>query len=68
MAYNEKQGKYSMEYARKTLKRIPLDVKKEYYDNVITKAAEKSGMSVRAFILSAVEEKIEKTVDFNTYV
>lgn len=60
MAYSEKQGKYSMEYAKKTLKRIPLDVKKEYYENVIIKAAEESGMSVRAFILSAIEEKTEK--------
>ncbi|WP_411336109.1 hypothetical protein [Ruminococcus gauvreauii] len=60
MGYSEKQGKYSMEYAKKNLKRIPLDVKREYYDEVIVKAAEKTGMSVRAFILSAIEEKIER--------
>lgn len=60
MPYNEKQAKYSMEYAKKTLKRIPLDVKREYYDEVIVKAAEENGMSVRAFILSAIEEKIAK--------
>lgn len=60
MAYNEKQGQYSIQYAKKNLKRIPLDVKKEYYDEVIVKEAEKAGLSVRAFILSAIEEKIEK--------
>lgn len=59
MAYTKEQGKYSVEYAKKKLKRIPLDVQKEYYDNVIVKEAEKRKMSVRAFILSAIEEKIE---------
>ena len=59
MAYTEKQGQYSIEYAKKNLKRIPLDVKREYYE-VIVKAAEKEGLSVRAFILSAIEEKISK--------
>lgn len=60
MAYTKEQGKYSVEYAKKKLKRIPLDVQKEYYDQVIVKEAEKRKMSVRAFILSAIEEKIEK--------
>lgn len=60
MAYTKKQGQYSVEYAKNHLKRIPLDVKKDYYDNVIVKEAEKCGLSVRAFILSAIEEKIQK--------
>lgn len=59
MAYTKEQGKYSVEYAKKKLKRIPLDVQKEYYDEVIVKEAEKRKISVRAFILSAIEEKIE---------
>lgn len=58
MPYDEKQKEYSIKYARKNLKRIPLDVKKEYYDKVIVVEAEKRGMSVRAFILQAIEEKI----------
>lgn len=60
MPYDEKQKGYSIEYAKKNLKRIPLDVKKEYYDEVIVPAAEKNNLSVRAFILSAIEEKIKK--------
>lgn len=60
MAYNEKIKDYSIEYAKQKLKRIPLDVKKEYYENVIVTEAEKRGMSVRAFILSAIEEKIKR--------
>lgn len=58
MSYNAKQSKYSMEYAKKNLKRIPLDVKREYYEEIIVKEAAKANMSVRAFILSAIEEKI----------
>ena len=50
----------NMRYAKKNLKRVPLDVKKEYYTDVIEKAALDRGMSVRAFILQAIEEKIER--------
>jgi len=60
VAYSEKQGQYIVKYAKENLKRIPLDVKKEYYDTVIVEEAKKRGMSVRAFILSAIEEKIQK--------
>lgn len=60
MAYNEKIKDYSIEYAKQKLKRIPLDVKKEYYENVILTEAEKRGMSVRSFILSAIDEKIKR--------
>lgn len=57
--YTETQKKASLKYAKVNLKRIPLDVKKEYYDNVIMVEAEKRGMSVRSFILQAIEEKIK---------
>ena len=58
MPYDKKQKEYSIKYARENLKRIPLDDKKEYYDKVIEVADEKRGISVRAFILQAIEEKI----------
>lgn len=60
MTYNEKQKEYSMRYAKDNLKRIPLDVKKKYYDDVIVPEAEKRGISVRKFILQAIEEKIQR--------
>ena len=60
MTYNEKQKDYSVRYAKNNLKRIPLDVKKEYYTEVIEKEAMKRELSVRAFILKAIEEKIER--------
>lgn len=60
MAYNEKQKGYSIKYAKENLKRIPLDVKKQYYDDVIVPEAEKRGLSVRQFILQAIKEKIQR--------
>ena len=53
----------NMRYAKNNLKRIPLDVKKEYYTEVIEKEAVKRGLSVRAFILQAIDEKIEREND-----
>lgn len=63
MPYNEKQRDYSIKYARENLKRIPLDVKKQYYDTVIVPEAEKRCISVRQFILQAIEEKIQRDND-----
>lgn len=60
MSYNEKTKDYSIKYAKENLKRIPLDVKKEYYESVIVPEAEKRGISVRAFILNAIEHEIER--------
>ena len=52
----------NMRYAKNNLKRIPLDVKKDYYTDVIEKEAYKRNLSVRvrAFILEALQEKIER--------
>ena len=41
---------------------IPLDVKKDYYTDVIEKEAYKRKLSVRAFILEAIEEKIARGI------
>lgn len=60
MAYDEKQKEYSMKYAKENLKRIPLDVKKDYYDHIIVPEAKKRDMTIRAFILKAIEEKIQR--------
>lgn len=49
-----------MQYSREKLKRIPLDVPRKYYDEVIFPEARRRGMSVRKFILAAIEEKIKK--------
>lgn len=56
----EKQMQYTIKYAKKTLKRISLDVKKEYYENVLLPEAQKRNMTMRRFILTSIEEKISR--------
>ena len=53
----QKQARYN--YARKNLKRIPLDVKKEKYEQ-IKAAAVRNGESVNGYIKKAIDERIER--------
>ena len=57
MAYNESRKKASIEYAKRSLKRIPLDVQKEKYDEI--KAADKAGETVNGYIKKAIEQRME---------
>ena len=59
MAVSDAQKKASMEYAKRNLKRIPLDVQKEKYEEIVT-AAELTGKSINGFIKEAINEKLEK--------
>lgn len=58
MAYNESIKKASIEYAKRSLKRIPLDVQKEKYDE-IKAAADKAGETVNGYIKKAIEQRME---------
>ena len=49
---------YVTKYKREKLKRVPLEVKKEFYDS-LKAAADSSGMSVNGFIKIAIKEKME---------
>ena len=51
------QARYN--YARKNLKRIPLDVQKEKYEQ-IKAAAVRNGESVNGYIKKAIDERIER--------
>ena len=53
----QKQARYN--YARKNLKRIPLDVQKEKYEQ-IQAAAVRNGESVNGYIKKAIDERIER--------
>lgn len=53
----QKQARYN--YARKSLKRIPLDVQKEKYEE-IKSAAKRSGESVNGYIKKAIDERMER--------
>lgn len=50
---------YDMRYAKENLKRIPLNVQKEKYDQ-IKAAAEKAGEKVNSYIKKAIDERIER--------
>ena len=51
--------KYSIEYAKKNLKRIPLDVPKEKYEE-IKAAADAAGEKVNGYIKKAIEQRLER--------
>ena len=53
----QKQARYN--YAKKSLKRIPLDVQKEKYEE-IKAAADKTGESVNGYIKKAIDERMER--------
>ena len=56
MSVSERQKKY----VTKNIKRIPLDVQKSYYDEVLKPAADRDGIPVNTFIKNAIHEKIER--------
>ena len=58
MADLNKKTQYNLEYAKKNLKRIPLDVQKEKYE-AIKAAAEAAGESVNGYIKTAVDMRME---------
>lgn len=53
----QKQARYN--YAKKSLKRIPLDVQKEKYEEIKT-AAGHAGESVNGYIKKAIDERMER--------
>lgn len=56
MAIPEKQKKYNA----KNIRRVPLDMQKDYFENILKPAADSAGMAVNAFIKQAIAEKIER--------
>ena len=53
------KAKYDIEYAKNKLKRIPLDVQKEKYEE-INAAATAAGESVNGYIKKAINERMER--------
>lgn len=50
---------YNANYAKTNLKRIPLDVQKEKYDQ-IKAAADTAGEKVNSYIKRAIDERMER--------
>ena len=59
MSITESQKQAQYRYAKKALKRIPLDVPKAKYDQ-IKEAATNAGESVNGYIKSAIDEKMQR--------
>lgn len=59
MTYSENKKAYNQNYAKEKLKRIPLDVPKEKYDE-IKAHSDKMHESVNGFIKRAIDETMER--------
>ena len=59
MLVKEEKAKYDMEYAKAKLKRIPLDVQKEKYEEMKA-AADAAGEKVNTYIKKAIDERMER--------
>lgn len=57
--YPKSKRDYNMKYEKENLKRIPLNVQKDFYESVKAHADELSE-SVNGFIKIAIQERIEK--------
>ena len=59
MTLSEQRKESMYKYAKAKLKRIPLDVQKEKYEE-IKMAADRSGESVNGYIKKAIDERMER--------
>lgn len=59
MTLTDSQKKANAKYREKSIKRIPLDVQKEKYEE-IKAAADRAGESVNGYIKKAVNQRIER--------
>lgn len=59
MAVSEAQKRANMKYREKAIKRIPLDVQKQKYEE-IKSAATQAGETVNGYIKRAIDERMER--------
>lgn len=59
MTYSEKKKEYNIEYAKRAMKRVPLDMKKEEYEK-LQAAAAAAGEPVNTYIKRAIAARMEK--------
>lgn len=57
MAYNENKKKYNQEYVKTHIKRVPLDLQREKYEEVKA-AADQAGESVNGYIKAAIDLRL----------
>ena len=56
----KKDSQYHIEYSKKYKRRISLDVRKTYYENVLCYIPEITGLGINTFIKLAITEKIQR--------
>jgi uncharacterized protein (DUF1778 family) len=56
---SESKTEYNIRYAKEKLKRIPLDVQKEKYEE-IKAAADAAGEKVNGYIKKAIDQRMER--------
>ena len=59
MGNSESKTEYNIKYAKEKLKRIPLDVQKEKYEE-IKAAADAAGEKVNRYIKKAIDERMKR--------
>lgn len=59
MTLSDQRKEYLYDYQKTKLKRIPLDVQKEKYEE-IKAAADHAGESVNGYIKKAIDERMER--------
>ena len=60
MSVSEAQKRATRKWTQANIKRIPLDVRKEYYEEKIVPAARRAGESVNGYIKKAVADRISR--------
>ena len=65
MAYSKAKTEYNIEYAKRNIKRIPLDVQKTKYEEIRT-AAQNAGESVNGYIKKAIDMRMLSESNENT--
>ena len=60
MKTSEAQKRASIKYAAANYKRVPLDLNKDYFEEVLKPAAAAAGMAVNTYIKEAIAEKIAR--------
>ena len=58
-AYSEEKKKYNMEYAKKNIKRVPLDMLKSDYEK-LQAAAAAAGEPVNTYIKKAIADRMNE--------
>ena len=53
-------NKYTQMYKKENYKRVPLELRLDYYNGVFIPAVNRAGVAVNAFIKQAIQEKIER--------